>query len=75
MGGLPPLSIVSVVGGRFGFWTFSQPGGIGIDTVMSVSLSGATASPVTPLLSRYCANGTGGSDAVVVVLPDVQIDW
>ena len=75
VGKLPPLAIVSVVGGIFGFSTFSQPGGIGIDTVKSVSLSGATGSPVTPLLSRYCENGTGASVDVVVVVAEVQIDW
>jgi hypothetical protein len=46
-----------------------------MDAVRSVSLSGATGSPDTPLSLRYCANGTGDSvvvgDAVVVV---VQID-
>jgi hypothetical protein len=63
-------------GGRdIGFSTFAQPDGIGIDTVKSVSLSGATGSPVTPLLSRYCENGTGASVDVVVVFGEVQIDW
>jgi hypothetical protein len=58
----------------FGLSTFAQPGGVGIDTVRSVSLSGATASPDTPLSFRYWANGTGVSVAVGVVAEVVQID-
>jgi hypothetical protein len=62
-----------------GLSTFSQPGGVGIDTVRSVSVSGATCSPDTPRLSRYCEKGTAGSIdvdvGVVVVVVVVQIDW
>jgi hypothetical protein len=36
-----------------------QPFGVGIVTVRSVSLSGATGCPVTPALSRYWEIGTG----------------
>ena len=76
LGKLSPLAIISVVGGMSGLSTFCQPGGVGIDTVRSVSLSGATGSPDTPLFSRYCENGTGVSVGVgVVVVVVVQIDW
>ena len=71
-----PLAIISVVGGMSGLSTRCQPGGVGIDTVRSVNLSGATGSPDTPLLCRYCENGTGvpvGVGVVDVVV--VQIDW
>src|ERR1700733_2040369 len=71
-----PLAIASVVGGMFGLSAFCQPGGVGIDTVRSGKLAGATGCPDTPLLSRYCEKGigvpggVGGVDVVVV-----QIDW
>jgi hypothetical protein len=60
----------------FGRLIRCQPGGIGIDTVRSGSESGWTGEPDTPLLSRYCENGTGFSvDAALVVLGvDDQID-
>jgi hypothetical protein len=70
------LAIASVVGGMFGLPAFCQPGGVGIDTVKSVILSGATGCPDTPLLSRYCENGTGAPVGVAVVdVVVLQIDW
>ena len=65
-----------VVGGMFGRLIRFQPGGVGIDTVRSVSVSGSTGEPDTPLLSRYCENGIGfsvGAALVVVGVVD-QID-
>ncbi len=73
-----PLAIISVFGVMFGFFIGAQPGGVGIDTVRSVRLLGATGSPVTPTLSRYFHSGTGTSvvveTALVVGLVD-KIDW
>jgi hypothetical protein len=65
-----------VPGERFGLTYGAQPGGVGKETVRSVSLSGATGAPVTPMFSRYVARGTGTSVlVVVVVVADVdQID-
>jgi hypothetical protein len=72
------LEITSVPGVAFGSLNGAQPDGVGIDTVRSVRVFGATCSPATPTLSRYCANGTGGAVAVVVALVSelfVKIDW
>jgi hypothetical protein len=66
-----------VPGARFGFAYGCHPGGAGIVTVRSVSLSGAISSPSTPSCSRYADIGTGGSalaEVVVVVVVD-KIDW
>jgi len=76
---LPPLERITVSGVIFGLVNGDHPGGVGIDTVRSVSELGATCFPVTPMLSRYCDRGTGFSVAVVVVAAVVElfakIDW
>jgi hypothetical protein len=60
----------------FGLSAFCQPGGVGIDTVRSVNVSGATGAPDTPALLKYCENGTGAPlGAAVVVVVVAQIDW
>ena len=65
-----------MVWGSFGLVYGAQPGGVGIDTVRSVRVFGATCSPVTPMLSRYFANGTGFAVVVVaLVAVVVKIDW
>ena len=66
-----------VPGANLGLLYPSQPFGLGMVTVRSVSLSGATGWPTTPALSRYCEIGTGvfgcrcGLALVVVVNSDV----
>src|SRR5208282_4912870 len=74
-GYLPPLEITSVVWGSFGLPYGAQPGGVGIATVRSVRVFGATGTPVTPMPSRYFANGTGRAAVVVLVAVVVKIDW
>ena len=68
-----------VPGARLGLEYGAQPGGVGNETVRSVSLSGATGAPVTPRSSRYADRGTGASvlvGVVVVAVADVdQIEW
>ena len=46
-----------------------------MDTVSSVRLFGATGTPLTPMPSRYLANGTGLAVVVVAFVAVVQIDW
>ena len=66
------MEIITVSGVTFfGSLNGDQPGGVGIDTVRSVSVPGATCCPVTPMLSRYFDNGTGLLVVVVVVVVDV----
>ena len=69
--------MISVCGLMFGLVNGDQPGGVGIDTVRSGSDPGATGSPVTPMLCRYCDRGTGFSAGLVVVAVEVvdKIDW
>lgn len=56
-----------------------QAGGVGIETVRSVSSPGETGMPVTPSLSRYFDSGTigvvGAAETLLVVELVVQIDW
>jgi hypothetical protein len=59
--------MITVCGVMFGLVNGDQPGGVGIDTVKSVRVLGATCCPVTPMLSRYCDKGTGFTAVVVVV--------
>ncbi|BBX72309.1 hypothetical protein MSHI_02150 [Mycobacterium shinjukuense] len=72
------MEISTVSGVIFGPLYGDQPGGVGIDTVRSVRLLGATCCPLTPMLSRYCGRGTGRSVVVGLALAFplvVQIDW
>ena len=73
VGYLLPLEIITVSGVMFGLVNGDQPGGVGIDTVRSVRRLGATCCPLTPMLSRYCDNGTGFSVVVVVVVVELVV--
>jgi hypothetical protein len=63
--------MINVSGVIFGLVNGDQPGGVGIDTVKSVRVLGATCCPVTPMLSRYCDKGTGFAVVVVVVVVEL----
>ena len=71
------MEIITVSGVIFGLVNGDQPGGVGIDTVRSVRVLGATCCPVTPMLSRYCDKGMGFTTVVVVVVVEfvAKIDW
>jgi hypothetical protein len=71
------LEIITVSGLIFGLVNGDQPGGVGIDTLRSVRVLGATCCPVTPMLSRYCDKGTGFTTVAVVVVVEFvpKIDW
>jgi hypothetical protein len=65
------MEMITVSGAMFGLVNGDQPGGVGIDTVKSVRVLGATCCPVTPMLSRYCDSGTGFLTVVVVVVVEL----
>src|SRR6201993_915593 len=71
VGYLPPLEMIRVSRAILGLLNGDQPGGVGIDTVRSVRVLGATCCPVTPMLSRYCDRGTGLAIFVVVVVVEL----